>query len=199
MVEGVYIARIIVCAYYIFYRRHLTDSYLLSQIMHICYAQNTHIHNTYKLIIQYNNTNRREDLINKFQEDMPQKFGSNRPLAEQEVDKLLMDGEMLDLYIKYSQRKAEDPNWEPIMPREESAVQKVIGFISQYAIYLVGGFLLKDVVVGIAKKNDVELPSWLDGGNTVLPSESIGDVAASGAAADTLVSSVHHLGDHIMV
>ena len=130
---------------------------------------------------------------------MPQKFGSNRPLAEKEVDKLLMDGEMLDLYIKYSQRKAEDPNWEPIMPREESPVQKVIGFISQYAIYLVGGFLLKDVVVGIAKKNDVELPSWLDGGNTVLPSESIGDVAASGAAADTLVSSVHHLGDHIMV
>jgi len=33
--------------------------------------------------------------------------------------------------------------------------------------------------------------------NTVLPSESVGDVA-SGAAADTLVSSVHHLGDHIM-
>jgi len=99
---------------------------------------------------------------------------------------------MLDLYIKYSQRKAEDPNWEPIMPREESP-QKVIGFISQYAIYLVFGFLLKDVVVGIAKKNDVELPSWLDGGNTVLPSESVGD------AADTLVSSVHHLGDHIMV
>ena len=108
---------------------------------------------------------------------------------------------MLDLYIKYSQRKAEDPSWEP-MPREESPVQKVIGFVSQYAVYLVGGFLLKDVVVGIAKKNDVELPSWLDGGNTVLPSESVGDVvASSGAAADTLVSSVHHLnlGDHIMV
>ena len=128
---------------------------------------------------------------------MPQKFASdNRPLAEKEVDKLLMDGEMLDLYIKYSQRKAEDPSWEPIMPREESPVQKVIGFVSQYAIYLVGGFLLKDVVVGIAKKNDVDLPSWLDGGNTVLPS---GDAVASGVAADTLVSSVHHLGDHIMV
>ena len=59
---------------------------------------------------------------------------------------------------------------------------------------------MKDVVVGIAKKNDVELPSWLDGGNTFLPSESVGDAAAaSGAATDTLVSSVHHLGDHIMV
>ena len=125
---------------------------------------------------------------------MPQKFASDRPLAEKEVDKLLMDGEMLDLYIKYSQRKAEDPSWEPIMPREETPVQKVIGFVSQYAVYLVGGFLLKDVVVGVAKKNDVDLPSWLDGGNTVLPSD-----AASGVAADTLVSSVHHLGDHIMV
>ena len=46
--------------------------------------------------------------------------------------------------------------------------------------------------------NDVEFPSWLDGGNTVLPTESVSD-AASGAAADTLVSSVHHLNDHIMV
>jgi len=48
----------------------------------------------------------------------------------------------------------------------------------------------------------VEIRSWLDVcvvvicGDTVLPSDA-GD-AASGAA-DTLVSSVHHLGDHIMV
>ena len=35
-------------------------------------------------------------------------------------------------------------------------------------------------------------------GNTVLPSDVASDAATSDAA-DTLVSSVHHLGDHIMV
>lgn len=96
---------------------------------------------------------RREDLINKFQSDIP-KLSADRTLAESEVDKFLLDGEMLDLYIKYSQRKREDPNWEPqYAPEDNSPIGKIASFASQYAIYIVGAILLKDVVTNFMNKS----------------------------------------------
>jgi hypothetical protein len=96
---------------------------------------------------------RREDLINKFQSDIP-KLSADRTLAESEVDKFLLDGEMLDLYIKYSQRKREDPNWEPqYAPEDNSPIGKIASFASQYAIYIVGAILLKDVVTNYMNKS----------------------------------------------
>ena len=95
----------------------------------------------------------REDLINKFQSDIP-KLSADRTLAESEVDKFLLDGEMLDLYIKYSQRKREDPNWEPqYAPEDNSPIGKIASFASQYAIYIVGAILLKDVVTNFMNKS----------------------------------------------
>mmetsp|Transcript_21453 Transcript_21453/g.34877 ORF Transcript_21453/g.34877 Transcript_21453/m.34877 type:complete len:216 (+) Transcript_21453:13-660(+) len=122
----------------------------------------------------------RDDLIAKFRADMPS-LGADS--VEAEVDKFLMDGEMLDLMIKYSQRKAEDPEWEPIYQPEPSVVVKVVNFASQYAIWFVGAFLLKDVVTNFMAKN-----------------------AATGAAdgAEVLVSlnqaldSIHHVSNTLV-
>jgi hypothetical protein len=96
----------------------------------------------------------REDLINKFQSDIP-KLSTDRTLAESEVDKFLLDGEMLDLYIKYSQRKREDPTWEPqYAPEDNSPIGKISSFASQYAIWIVGGILLKDLITNLMNKSD---------------------------------------------
>lgn len=114
-----------------------------------------------------NNNNSREDLITKFQADIPS-FSQSE--AESEVDKFLMDGEMLDLYIKYSERKREDPNWEPqYAEQDNSPLTQIVNFASQYAIWIVGGILLKDVVSNFMNKNggggeaDVLVSSALDG------------------------------------
>ena len=109
----------------------------------------------------------RDDLIAKFKEDIP-KFSDAEVSAE--VDKFLMDGEMLDLWIKYQQRIREDPNWEPQYAPEEGPVAKVVNFVSQYAIWIIGGILLKDTVTAYMAKNgggegeaDVLVSSALDG------------------------------------
>ncbi len=87
----------------------------------------------------------------KFQNDIP-KFTPEEVVAE--VDKFLLDGEMLDLMIKYSQRKKEDPGWEPNYAEEDnSPLTAIVNFVSQYAIWIVGGILVKDVVVGIMNRN----------------------------------------------
>ena len=91
----------------------------------------------------------REDLVAKFQADIP-KFSPAD--AEAEVDKFLMDGEMLDLWIKYTQRKREDPSWEPQYAEEPNAVMKVVNFVSQYAIWIVAGIIVKDVVTNFMEK-----------------------------------------------
>lgn len=109
----------------------------------------------------------REDLISKFLADVP---AFSRAEAEIEVDKFLLDGEMLDIYIKYNQRKAEDPNWEPMYaPEDNTFTGKVGNFVSQYGVYLIFGLLVKDIIQEQLKK---------------------GGVDAGGEAADVLVSSV---------
>ena len=65
-----------------------------------------------------------------------------------------MDGEQLDLYIKYNQRILENPNWKPEYAEEPSPLVTVINFVSQYGIWLVGGILLKDVVTNFIGKGD---------------------------------------------
>ena len=93
-------------------------------------------------------------MIRKFQADIP-KLCSDRALAESEVDKFLLDGEMLDMYIKYSKLKREDPNWEPQYATEDnSPIGKIASFVSQYAIWIVGGILLKDLVTNFVSKSD---------------------------------------------
>lgn len=113
----------------------------------------------------------REDLVTKFQQDLPSLSSTD---LQAEVDKFLMDGEMLDIFIKYNQRKAEDPDWEPLYaPENNSPFRKAVDFVSQYGFYVVLGVLAKDIVDGYIKK----------GGDA-------GDVVSGGEAVDTLVSSV---------
>jgi hypothetical protein len=63
-------------------------------------------------------TKSKQDLLDKFQTDLPQLTPSQ---AETEVSKFLMDGEMLDMTIKYYQKKAEDPTWEPQYKEEDNS------------------------------------------------------------------------------
>eukprot|EP00571_Detonula_confervacea_P011584 CAMPEP_0172306982 /NCGR_PEP_ID=MMETSP1058-20130122/7932_1 /TAXON_ID=83371 /ORGANISM="Detonula confervacea, Strain CCMP 353" /LENGTH=200 /DNA_ID=CAMNT_0013019037 /DNA_START=151 /DNA_END=753 /DNA_ORIENTATION=+ len=131
----------------------------------------------------------RDDLVEKFQTDIP-KFSPSE--IETEVDKFLMDGEQLDLYIKYSQRKREDPNWEPQYAPERTPVQKVVGFVSEYGIYVIFGILFKDTVTNYMDTHG-GLPDWV-------PSFGVG--GGGGEAADVLVSSaldgIHHLSNTLM-
>ena len=124
-----------------------------------------------------------------------------------------MDGEILDICIKCGQRKKEDPDWEPIMPREETLPQKIVGFVSEYAVYLIFGLLIKDIGVGIALKKGYDVPSWLGSGKTLTDvtvaggggaddsaATAVGDVASGAAAsADIMVSSVVDGIHHILV
>ncbi len=83
---------------------------------------------------------------------------------------------MLDIFIKYNQRKAEDPDWEPLYaPENNSPFRKAVDFISQYGFYVVLGVLAKDIVDGYIQK----------GGDA-----AGGAASAGGEAVDTLVSSV---------
>jgi len=91
----------------------------------------------------------RDDLIAKFQTDIPSYSLADATAA---ADSFLMDGEMLDMYIKYSQRILENPNWKPEYAEEPSPLVTVINFVSQYGIWVVGGVLLKDVVTNVIGK-----------------------------------------------
>lgn len=110
----------------------------------------------------------REDLMNRIQTDIPKFSPAETSL---EVDKFLMDGEMLDTFIKYNQRKAEDPDWEPeYAEQDNSPVTAVVNFVSQYGIFVVGGILIKDIVTNFMDKNggggegaEVLVSSALDG------------------------------------
>ena len=126
-----------------------------------------HILNTHTHIFS------REDLVSKFQTDIPTLSPTD---LQTEVDKFLMDGEMLDIFIKYNQRKAEDPDWEPLYaPENNSPFRKAVDFVSQYGFYVVLGVLAKDIIDGYIQKG--------------------GDGAAGGAGevVDTLVSQVHQI------
>ena len=93
----------------------------------------------------------KEDLISKFRTDIPKLSPTE---AETEVSKFLMDGEMLDLYIKYSRKKAEDPTWEPVYKEEDnSPVAVFFRIFSQYAVWIGAGILLKDVITNVLSKN----------------------------------------------
>lgn len=93
----------------------------------------------------------KQDLISKFQTDIPKLSPTQ---AETEVSKFLMDGEMLDLYIKYSRKKAEDPTWEPVYKEEDnSPVAVFFRIFSQYAVWIGAGILLKDVITNFLSKN----------------------------------------------
>jgi|EP00970_Alexandrium_tamarense_P008992 hypothetical protein len=81
-----------------------------------------------------------------------------------------MDGEMLDLYIKYAQRKAEDPSWEPQYAEEDkSPVAVFIRLVSENAIWIAAGILLKDFVVDYFKKGG----DGSDGAGEVLVSSTL--------------------------
>ena len=126
-------------------------------------------------VLEYIGT--RSDLMNKFMTDLPHlgstttttaaatttttdngsSSNANNSVVEQEVNKFLLDGEMLDIMIKYEQRKREDPTWEPEQQYaagngELSPINTVINFVAQYGVYVVGAILVKDVVEVIINK-----------------------------------------------
>ena len=108
-------------------------------------------------VLEYIGT--KSDILTKFSTDLPHLATTN---IEQEVNKFLLDGEMLDVMIKYEQRKREDPSWDPSSQyyssskgNNESPINTVINFVAQYGVYVVGAILVKDVVEGIMNKYNV--------------------------------------------
>ena len=93
-----------------------------------------------------------------------------------------MDGEMLDIYIKYNQRKAEDPDWEPMYaPQDNSFFRQAVDFVSQYGFYVVLGVLAKDIIDGYINKGGADSATAAGGEGT----------------ADVLVSSIPDVMHHI--
>lgn len=80
----------------------------------------------------------REDLITKTLKDIP-KF--NRETAEKEVDKFLLDAEMLKMYIQYEKEVERNPNFKvPDAENDEGF------FTLQNAVILYVGFLAYSIV-----------------------------------------------------
>ncbi len=80
---------------------------------------------------------------------------------------------MLDLWIKYGQRKKEDPNWEPEYAEEDNSPFAVFSrIVGTYAIWIVGGLLVKDLVTGYFNKQN-------GGGEEIA------------VAANTIVDAIH--------
>lgn len=141
----------------------------------------------------------REDLIAKFEQDIPY-LAADRAKCEAAVDKLLMDGEMLDVYMKYNRRKIEDPEWTPYIPPEPGIGAKAANFFSQYGFWIITAYIGKDYLVSILLKQGVDVPEFLIRKEFI---ERMAEKTAESATVDTLVSSVmdgmHHLSNHIMV
>lgn len=74
---------------------------------------------------------RREDIIEKTTQDIS-KFDRKR--AEQEVDKLLKDPEMMNFYIEFRKRLAENPNL--IQPEEEEGLFSFRTLVFLYLAYV---------------------------------------------------------------
>lgn len=109
----------------------------------------------------------RDDLVTKFTADIADLSSTD---VEKEVDKFLMDGEMLDMYIKYNQRIAEDPSWKPEYAEQGGGSwTETAGTLVTAGIYLVGGILLKDA-----------FDAWRNGGGG---GEEVAAVAAAVDAA----------------
>lgn len=125
------------------------------------------------------NIGTREDLITKFIVEIPR---FSRDEAEKEVDKFLMDGEMLDLYIKYQERKREDPDWEPVYAEQDNSPFAVFSrFISLYGVWILFAYLAKDSVIEFVAKAGVILPTLS------LPSGGADEAAAVSAVIDSFL------------
>lgn len=95
----------------------------------------------------------REDMVQKAMDDVD-KF--DRQKAGDEIDKYMMDAEMVNLYIEYKKRKAENPDMV-IPPEEEEGPFNFRNFLILYIVYVAGETLYKKyeesqapVVEGIA-------------------------------------------------
>jgi hypothetical protein len=84
--------------------------------------------------INKKNFNSREDLIQKTMKDIP-KF--DRATAETEVDKFLMDAEMLNLYIAFGKELEKDPDFKvPEPPKEEEGLFSFRNIVTAYITYV---------------------------------------------------------------
>lgn len=64
---------------------------------------------------------------------------------------------MLDLTIKYYQKKAEDPTWVPQYKEEDNSPLAVFfRVLSQYAVWIGAGIILKDVVTSYFNKGGAD-------------------------------------------
>jgi len=75
----------------------------------------------------------REDLIKKTMTDIP---SFDRPKAEEEVDKLLLDNEALTMYIQFQKMKEQDPDFEVPEQREGEGLISVRNIAIAYFGYI---------------------------------------------------------------
>jgi len=75
---------------------------------------------------------RREDLIEKALQDIPT---FDRATAEAEIDKFLLDAEMLDLYIRFQKAVEEDPEFSVPEERKPGPFEQILSFQNIVLLY----------------------------------------------------------------
>lgn len=78
-------------------------------------------------------------MIEKTMQDIS-KFDRKR--AEEEVDKFLLDPELMNFYIEFKKRLAENPNM--IQPEEKEGLFSFRSFVGLYLAYVVGDIIYKN-------------------------------------------------------
>jgi hypothetical protein len=83
---------------------------------------------------------RKEDLIAKTMEDLPQ---FDRESATKEVEKFMLDQEAINFYIKFEKKKAEDPDFAASVAKgQEEGFFSFRTLLYVYVAYLIGNILI---------------------------------------------------------
>lgn len=139
--------------------------------------------------------NSREDLIEKTLSDIS---SFNREKAAAEVDKFLMDAEMVNLYIQFMKEKEKDPDFEvPATGEEEEGFFSFRTVLYGYLGYLGLSAARRPLQSWVAEQeaagtwHGTGIPvvdDWIRNAPAALPSEAV--EAKANVAADTVVQAV---------
>jgi hypothetical protein len=141
------------------------------------------------LIIQRFHLFSREDLISKTMTDIP---SFSREKAEMEVDKFLMDCEMVNLYIQFGKEVEKNPDFVVPETQEENGLFSVRNIVFGYLAYVtatsipqvIRRYVAEQEVAGTWKPTNVAFfDDWIDKSSAEATARVIQKAAEKAAAA----------------